>query len=379
MISRTPFYIEVLDAAGKKATGYLGAVGAGETLGSEINGDTTFNNDGYWIKTGGWTVSGGKAVYAAGGSDYIYKLETISISTGKLYKTVFTIDSITGGNIIIDTASLWQLRLGGASANTYILYLIGAGGTEIGLYTSGVTNGQCDNLSVKHVTDPPATAVHIVSSLNGMTRDWENIESGFDPNDIASWKIYSIALPGFYLPGVGTFNRGDFTDDNAFFWSSIDLSPYAGTLTEGPIEQLIINKIDTRFKTILVANGYATNIGQHVNWWKESPLAIADLPGMNLRDRDESRTLGCGIYDRTLSIEIEASVSGSDSPETARLIEADIEKAIFVDDTWDGLAGISDITGSRKEAEQKQNKVAKVRVAMEIEYRTIRGDAYTQP
>lgn len=146
-----------------------------------------------------------------------------------------------------------------------------------------------------------------------------------------------------------------------------------------PIQQQIIDAIDTRFKTILVTNGYATNIGQHVNWWKESPLAVSDLPGMNLRDPEESRALGCGIYDRTLSIEIEASVSGSDSPEMARLIEADIEKAIFVDDTWDGLAGISDITGSKKEAEQKQNKVAKVRVAMQIEYRTTRGDAYTQP
>lgn len=146
-----------------------------------------------------------------------------------------------------------------------------------------------------------------------------------------------------------------------------------------PIQQLIVDKIDTRFKTILVANGYATNIGQHVNWWKESPLAIADLPGMNLRDRDESRALGCAIYDRTLNIEIEASVSGSDSPETARLIEADIEKAIFVDDTWDGLAEISDITGSKKEAEQKQNRVAKARVMMEVQYRTVRGNAYTQP
>ncbi|MFZ2097192.1 MAG: hypothetical protein WAV05_11205, partial [Anaerolineales bacterium] len=46
-----------------------------------------------------------------------------------------------------------------------------------------------DDVSVKRVTDPPATGVHIVSSLNGVTRAWENIEDGFNPNDIASWEI----------------------------------------------------------------------------------------------------------------------------------------------------------------------------------------------
>jgi len=42
-LGSTPYYIEVLDVAGKKATGYIGAVGAGETLGSEtLTGWTCF-------------------------------------------------------------------------------------------------------------------------------------------------------------------------------------------------------------------------------------------------------------------------------------------------------------------------------------------------
>jgi hypothetical protein len=45
---------------------------------------------------------------------------------------------------------------------------------------------------VKQILDPPSTGIHIVSSLNGTTRAWENIESGFDLNNIASWSIETI-------------------------------------------------------------------------------------------------------------------------------------------------------------------------------------------
>jgi hypothetical protein len=145
-----------------------------------------------------------------------------------------------------------------------------------------------------------------------------------------------------------------------------------------PIQQQLIDTIDTRFKTILTTNGYATSIGLHVTWWKESPLAVSDLPGMNLRDSEETRIPGCGIYERSLNIRIEASVSGSDSPKTARLIEADIEKAIFVDNRWGGLASNTEISASGKEAAQKQNKISKVTLSMEILYMTKRGDPYTR-
>jgi len=71
--------------------------------------------------------------------------------------------------------------------------------TQVNLYNQLETNatnvnqyGWADNYSIKRVTDPPSTAVHIVSSLNGTTRNWASIESGFDPNTISSWSIYGI-------------------------------------------------------------------------------------------------------------------------------------------------------------------------------------------
>ncbi len=50
------------------------------------------------------------------------------------------------------------------------------------------------------------------------------------------------------------------------------------------IRQRIVDAIDTRFKAILVTGGYVTDIGSHVFWWKDAPMQISDLPGMNCKD-----------------------------------------------------------------------------------------------
>lgn len=136
--------------------------------------------------------------------------------------------------------------------------------------------------------------------------------------------------------------------------------------------------MDTRFKAILTTGGYVTNIGAHVFWWKPSPLQLSDLPGMNCRDRTSEKTLGCGIYENSLPLEIEASVSGSASPEDIRKILADLEKAVGADETWGGLALATDINSDDVSIEQNENKIGLARVMMTIEYRTARFDAYTQ-
>jgi hypothetical protein len=46
-------------------------------------------------------------------------------------------------------------------------------------------------VSIKEVTHVGATGVHIVSAAGGSTRDWADIEAGFDYNDADgySWQI----------------------------------------------------------------------------------------------------------------------------------------------------------------------------------------------
>ncbi len=140
------------------------------------------------------------------------------------------------------------------------------------------------------------------------------------------------------------------------------------------IHQRIISAIDTRFKTILIAGGYKTNMGQHVFAWKETPFDASEIDGLNYRDRREQRTPGCGVYEFTLPIEIEVF---SSSPEGIRKCLADLEKAIFVDETWGGLAENSEIDSSEMAIEHKEHIYGASNVVMTVEYRTVRGDPDT--
>lgn len=190
-LGSTPYWIEVLDGAGKKATGYIGAVGAGETLGDELLGtsadDRSFASDtGWWNLQAGWTISDGLANFNHA-SAFIYKDTFLTPLLG-LFKHTGTF-VIASGNLEICLGTLPFSRLVSVSA-TRTDYQTGTV-INYGYWAHGV--GSVDNVSFKQVTDPPSTAVHIVSSLNGTVRDWASIESGFDPNTIASWKINSMA------------------------------------------------------------------------------------------------------------------------------------------------------------------------------------------
>lgn len=144
------------------------------------------------------------------------------------------------------------------------------------------------------------------------------------------------------------------------------------------VRQRIISSMDNRFKTILVANGYQTDIGEHVFWWKKTPLAQIDLPGMNCRDRRQTKSFGAGIYDNSLTVEIEAGVLGRAAPEDLRKILADIEKAIAVDETWGQLAGTTEIGDDEMNLEEDEQRVAGARMILTVEYTTLRGDPFTR-
>ena len=101
------------------------------------------------------------------------------------------------------------------------------------------------------------------------------------------------------------------------------------------IRQRLISAIDTRLKTILIASGYKTNMGQNIFEWKTDPFQASQIDGLTYRDPKEQRELGCGIYDLTLPLEIEIA---STTPAQVRKCLADLEKAVHVDPTWGGLA-----------------------------------------
>ena len=206
--SHTPFYVSVTDSTGKIAEGYIAAAGGGETLGSEILTNPSFD-----VNTTGWTptdctlasIAGGQSnnccemTFTGGGSQSAY--ESVTVVVGALYKLsgyykTGTIDkaaqlryydSVRGYiyTINIITSGVWQQATGYAPASSttsgrvYLTRVSGAAGTTL-----------FDEISFKRVTDCAATGVHIVSANGGATRNWTSMTAGFNPNDTS----YAIVI-----------------------------------------------------------------------------------------------------------------------------------------------------------------------------------------
>lgn len=104
--------------------------------------------------------------------------------------------------------------------------------------------------------------------------------------------------------------------------------------------QSIVDAVKTRLATITVANGYRTNIGQHVTEWLPDFWDSTLVPAVNFRDPKEvQQQLTPQQHDRRLSIELDILVvSGATTPADVRKAIADIEQAIQTDRKWSNLA-----------------------------------------
>lgn len=55
--------IRIYDSGSRYLEGWIKANGSGETLGNELGGDVSFDNDSYWNKQSGWSISGSRAIF----------------------------------------------------------------------------------------------------------------------------------------------------------------------------------------------------------------------------------------------------------------------------------------------------------------------------
>lgn len=144
------------------------------------------------------------------------------------------------------------------------------------------------------------------------------------------------------------------------------------------IRQQILTAIKTRLQTITVANGYETDIGSNVNVWHTTDFQETELPAIDLRDPAEEVETRGGNHICTLSIEIEAKVSGTTSDVSMRDIIADIIKAVGIDSTFSGL--VQDTRPVSNESfgfNQNSKKVASITMKFESRYIIKKFSPYT--
>ena len=121
-------------------------------FGSELVTNGDFATDSNWIKETGWTISGGKASYNGSASNNaIY--QTISVTSGKIYKLSFTVVNYVSGTLIgnISTGATAG-GTGNITANGDYSFNITASGALCIFRSTSSFNGSIDNVSVQEVT-----------------------------------------------------------------------------------------------------------------------------------------------------------------------------------------------------------------------------------
>jgi len=210
-LGSTPYSILLTDGTGKTARGFIGAVGAGgagpsgEGVGAELCADPGFDNAGAWNPLSGWSISGSiLTVNTAIAYDFGCPAKSLAYTAQKLYVLGYNFKTKTsGGYYVRFTATPLYPHVSGTVGSGYVYSTAISSGTTGSGYMAMAAGlvGTLDDFSVKNVTDPPSTGVHIVSAYGGTTRAWANIESGFNPNAIVTAVICGgVGIGSHYTP-----------------------------------------------------------------------------------------------------------------------------------------------------------------------------------
>lgn len=148
------------------------------------------------------------------------------------------------------------------------------------------------------------------------------------------------------------------------------------------IRQQICAAIQTRLAAILVAGGYATNLGQNVTPWRDldaAPFGEAEAAGIAWRDpKCETQQLTFAKHEHRLHIEADLLLrDAATTPTTARKAIADVWKAVGVDRKWGGLALDTDPVSDELDIIQDRKIIAGSRVRFIVKFRTANFDPYT--
>jgi hypothetical protein len=199
-LGSTPYSIVLTDAAGKTARGFIGAAGAGETLGGELGINVSFDVDASsWL-----ALNCTLAAIAGGQSGKCLEITRTGAIPNSAYQNYTTtplscllkasgyVKSGTSGDEAFSIRHEGVVTfLSGISSGSWVQYM-GYKSSKSDCYwylrkdTATAGTMLFDEVSLKRVTEPPVTGVHIISAYGGSVRAWATIDSGFNPNTITT-------------------------------------------------------------------------------------------------------------------------------------------------------------------------------------------------
>ena len=151
--------------------------------------------------------------------------------------------------------------------------------------------------------------------------------------------------------------------------------------------QQIQSAIDTRLRTILITNSYKTNAGSNVFYWRTADFAqdeagnFAEMPGIKYYETvEKTETISMAIELNTTTLNIECLATGSVDSTVKQILDqmySDVLKCVGVDETWGGLALLTELKGHEVKLEREEILTGSILAIFEVQYRHKRWDAYT--
>ena len=185
--------LTITDSAGKKAIGYIKAVGTGETYSDEL---VTSNWDNATFTT--WTPGIGSLITRAARAipnGYCYHYEGSSLA-GKLVKCINTVTFSVGdvAHWQIDMCQYPNINALSFDDNGTSYKTAQSNFNCLRVSASAAVDFSLTSFSAQYVLTPSATGVTIVSTPGGAIQNWESIETGFNYNDVNGY-TYLIEQP----------------------------------------------------------------------------------------------------------------------------------------------------------------------------------------
>jgi hypothetical protein len=137
--------------------------------------------------------------------------------------------------------------------------------------------------------------------------------------------------------------------------------------------------MDSRFSAILTTGGYETNIGTNVVDWPVEPFTDEELPVLTYKDVTVETEVESFVgFANRMTVIITAAVTSTTPMAQIRKIIADVDKAIGIDQTWGGLALMTERVGDESEATIQEKKFTGCSITVVVTFRNIAWNDYTQ-
>jgi hypothetical protein len=117
-------------------------------------------------------------------------------------------------------------------------------------------------------------------------------------------------------------------------------------------------------------------LGDNIFAWRKTPLQKSELPALIYRDRTETKGKSAFKEDiRIITLEVEIF---AETAEKIRECLADIERSIYTDETWGGLALSTAFNINDVEIEHMEDYFSASRILIDVTFFTVGNDPLTK-